>query len=82
MYCSNALYSYDPELWRGTQQYLTNGMYLDFSAMNEYIDSHKGKVSEVSETVNDTFIKVQGVEDGVFSYDRVTELILAYYAGG
>ena len=80
VYCSNALYSYDPELWRGTQQYLTNGMYLDFSAMNEYIDSHKGKVSEVSETVNDTFIKVQGVEDGVFSYDRVTELILAYYA--
>ncbi len=80
VYCSNALYSYDKELWRGTQQYLTEGMFLDFGSMNKYIDDHTSKVSVVADSINDTFIKVQGVPDGTLSYDRVTELILAYYA--
>ena len=79
VYCSNALYSYDTELWQGTQQYLTNGMRLDFAQLNEYIESHTNKVTEVSQDFNDSFIKAQGVEDGDLSYDRVTELILAYY---
>lgn len=80
VYCSNALYDYDIELWRGTQEHLTNGMFLDFALLNKYIDDHKGKVKEVSQDFNDNFIKAQGVEDGDLSYDRVTELILAYYA--
>lgn len=58
---------------------LSEGMIKDFNAENEYINAHKGKVSEVSNTVNDGFIKVQGVPDGDLSYGRVTELILAYY---
>ena len=78
VYCSNALFSYDIEIWYGTQQYVTEGMSRDFAALNEYIDNHKGKVEEVSSDFNDNFIKAQGVSDGVLSYDRVTELILAY----
>ena len=80
VYCSNALFAYDIDIWYGTQQYVTEGMSRDFSALNEYIDAHKGKVEEVSSDFNDNFIKVQGVSDGVLSYDRVTELILAYLA--
>lgn len=80
-YCSNELYGADHSLWEQTQQYVTPGMWRDFAAMNEYIDAHKGEVEEVSTTVNDTFISSQGVPDGVKSYNRVTELILAYYAG-
>lgn len=77
-YCSNALYAFDIDMWSRAAGRLTVGMYKDFSAQNEYINAHKGKVMEVSETVNDTFIKSQGVADGTLSYDRVTELILAY----
>ncbi len=79
-YCSSALHGYDKELWSGTQKYLTKGMYLDFALLNQYIEDHTSTVTEVSHEINDTFIKVQGVEDGTLSYDRVTELILAYYA--
>lgn len=78
VYCSSALYAYDEDMWLGTQQYITEGMYRDFAAMNKYSDDHKGKVEEVSSDFNDNFIKAQGVSDGVLSYDRVTELILAY----
>ncbi len=78
VYCSNALFAYDLQLWTDTRQYCTQGMITDFNELNAYVDAHKGKVHEVSTKVNDTFITSQGVSDGVLSYDRVTELILAY----
>lgn len=78
-FCSNSLYGYDMNMWQEAHSMLSEGMIKDFNAENEYINAHKGKVSEVSNTVNDGFIKVQGVPDGDLSYGRVTELILAYY---
>lgn len=77
--CSNELLSADFDLWLETRQYLTEGMLMDFNMLNQYIDDHAGEVMDVSHEVNDTFITVQGVEDGAVSYDRATELILAYY---
>lgn len=78
-YCSNALFAYDMDMWQQAHSKLTEGMYKDFNAQNEYIDAHEGEVMEVSETINDSFIKSQGVPEGTLSYDKVTELILAYY---
>lgn len=88
-FCSNELFSYDIDMWQQAHDMLTDGMIADFSAENKYISDHELEiniggtsisVSEVSGTVNDSFIKVQGVPDGELSYGRVTELILAYYA--
>ncbi|MDE7229367.1 MAG: DUF3810 domain-containing protein [Oscillospiraceae bacterium] len=78
-FCANELLAADPDLWGKAQQYCTNGMRLDFLGMNEYIDDHKGEISEVSGEVNDTFITIQGVPEGSLSYNRMTELVLAYY---
>ena len=78
-YCSNELLAADKELWADFRQYMTNGMFVDFAAMNEYIDGHRSKVSEVSTEVNNTFISSQGVPEGTLSYSRMTELVLAYY---
>ena len=90
MFCSNALFNYDIEMWEISQSVVTDGMRADFAANNNFIDRFATQVIElpdgtdikpwdVAGEVNDTFIKVQGVEDGALSYDRVTELILAYY---
>lgn len=79
MYCSNALFAHDIDMWAQTQRVVTEGMQADYNANNEYIDKFDGEVMETAGELNDTFIKVQGVEDGSLSYDRVTELILAYY---
>lgn len=78
-YCANALYAYDKDMWREARQSCSDGMIRDFTAENEYIDRFKGEVREVSNSVNDAFIKSQGVADGRLSYDRVTALVLAYY---
>lgn len=79
LYCSNALYAYDKDLWALANAECSDGMIRDFTAHNDYINRFKGEVWESSTKVNDTFIKVQGVKDGSLSYDRVTALILAYY---
>ncbi|MCM1168074.1 MAG: DUF3810 domain-containing protein, partial [Ruminococcus sp.] len=88
-YCSNELYSYDQDMFQEAYNMLTEGMIADRRAENDYIHDHEIEVeigdvsisvSEVSNAVNDSFIKVQGVEEGTLSYGRVTELILAYYS--
>lgn len=86
-YCSNALFAYDTEMWEEVGELETEGMIADFAANNEYIYNHEGHDNEVIETIhnvsqaaNDAFIQAQGVPDGSLSYDRVTELILAYYS--
>lgn len=78
-YCSNSLYSADPELWKQAHERMTDGMIRDFDAENAYIRAHKGKVKQAASKANDVFIKAQGVSDGTQSYGRATDLILAYY---
>lgn len=89
-FCANALLAYDEELWKQSQTVVTEGMKADYTANNEYIDRFATFVIdgpgdldinpwETAGDINDSFIKIQGVEDGGLSYDRVTELILAYY---
>ena len=90
MRCSNALFNYNIEMWEQAQAVVTEGMKADFVSHNEYIEKFSTQVIEgpgdievnpwdVAGDVNNTFLEVQGVEDGSLSYDRVTELILAYY---
>ena len=85
-YCSNELYDYNKDMWQEVRDLETAGMLADFAANNKYIYDHEGHDNEVIETIhnvsqaaNDTFIQIQGVEDGALSYGRAAELILAYY---
>ena len=45
----------------------------------EYWGRYKGKVAEVSTAVNNSTLEFHGVEDGVKSYGRVVNLMLAWY---
>lgn len=79
VYCSNALYGYDKELWKEASAYCSEGMLRDLAAQNEYWKQFEGKVQEAATKANNTFIQSQGVDDGVLSYSRVVGLLLAYY---
>ena len=79
VYCSNALYAYDQNLWAATREYCSEGVKNDLLQRNLYWEQFEGKVQEISDSVNNSFIQIQGDEDGVLSYDRVVELLLAYY---
>ena len=79
VYCSNALYGYDEDMWLATRAYCSEGVKADLRQRNEYWAQFEGKVQEVSTAVNNTFLEIQGTDDGVLSYNRVVALLLAYY---
>lgn len=79
VYCSNALYKADKELWRKATSNCSKGVIRDLMKTSEYWKSFEGEVQETSQKVNDTFIKVNGVESGVLSYNQMVELMLRYY---
>lgn len=78
IYCANALYDYDLDMWQEARSYLSEDVQRDLADQREYWQAHKGSVENFSSSVNDAFLKAQGQEDGVLSYDRVTALILAW----
>ncbi len=79
IYCSNALYKADKELFKIAYSNCSKGMINDLINHSEYWDKFEGEVMESSQDFNDSFIKVNGVESGILSYDEMVELLLRYY---
>lgn len=50
-----------------------------FAKYNEFWDSYKTDFGEIATAINDTYLKINGQEDGTKSYGRVTDLIIADY---
>lgn len=51
----------------------------DLNANSLFWDQYEGKVAETATKVNDTYLKLHQQKDGVKSYGRVVDLMLAYY---
>ncbi|MDO4325627.1 MAG: DUF3810 domain-containing protein [bacterium] len=51
----------------------------DMNRNNLFWDQYEGKVAEAANQMNDTYLKINSQEDGVKSYGRVVDLMLAYY---
>ena len=80
VYCMNALYRADYESWQEVRGMLDEEAEPDLMANNEFWDRYEGTISETAERINDTYLKVNGQADGVQSYDRMVDLIVAYFS--
>lgn len=78
-YCMNALYRSDPERWSEVRSRLSETVQPDLDANSAFWDRYEGPVRETAERINDTYLKVNGQADGVESYDRMVDLIVAYF---
>lgn len=78
LHSMNALYSADPDLWYELRIKYPEYIDADMRAQNEYVSSHDTKVSDVSSKVNDTYLKLNDQKDGVQSYGKMVDLLLAY----
>jgi hypothetical protein len=78
LYSMNALYAADYELWYSLRIRYPDYISADMYAQNDYVDSHDTKVAEVSDAVNDTYLKLNDQQDGVRSYGKMVDLLLAY----
>ncbi len=79
VYCMNALYRADYESWQEVRLLLDETAEPDLSANTAFWDAHEGAISETAGRINDTYLKVNGQADGVQSYNRMVDLIVAYF---
>lgn len=81
-YLSNSLYYADEELFYEVSACFSNNILTEYrlysSGFAPYSDS---VVGDVSEMVNDTYLKSQGQAEGTASYGLVSELAAAYILG-
>ncbi len=76
----NALYDQSPELYFEIRDRYSDGVVKDLRDNSEYWLQYKDTVvSTVSNKINDTYLKINDQTDGVKSYGRMLDLLLAKY---
>lgn len=79
IHCMNVLYEEDRASWSEIREKLSEEADPDLRANSEFWDKWDGAVAEVSEQINDNYLKANGQKDGVQSYGRMADLVVAYY---
>ena len=80
-YCMNALYRADPEAWQETRSLLDKKAEADVWANSQFWNSYEGVISETADRINDTYLRANGQAEGGRSYDKMGDLIMAYFTG-
>jgi len=81
LYVAEALQAQEPAgaaLWQKIAQTLPPHVVEDWKAYFAYWDRFKGPVQKAALAVNDAYLKAQGQADGVKSYGRMVDLLLAW----
>lgn len=80
IHAGNQLATVDMERYNELWSHYSEGMITDLRKNSEYWEEFKdNKVTEVSKTVNDSYLKANHQVDGIQSYGRMVDLLLAYY---
>ena len=77
--CMNVLYQADYQTWEEIHDKICPEVKADLAANNEFWAQYDGRVAEVADQVNDNYLKANGQEAGVQSYDRMADLIVVWY---
>lgn len=78
VYATNALAKTDREAYGRICKRLDERAWADLRYNNEFWAGYDGKAAEVSNQLNDAYLKINSQADGVKSYGRVVDLMLAY----
>lgn len=79
IYSSNQLQKADPAAYDEVYGLLEEGAIADLEANSLFWNRYEGTVAEVSEKMNDGYLKANSQADGIASYDRMVELLVSYY---
>ena len=82
IHCMNVLYRADYDVWEEVRSQLPPEAEADLKLNSEFWARYDGRIAEVSNRINDTYLKANGQADGVKSYNRMVDLIVAYYKEG
>lgn len=76
-YAMDQLYLYDQKSWQEISSATACGIWLDNLEESNFWQQYQTVSSEFTGSVNDTYLTVMDVDDGVHSYGRMIDLILA-----
>ncbi len=79
VHASNALYRKNARMYDQVMEGLSDGVRRDLAADAAYYDAHKSALGDFSQSVNDAYLRVNNQTDGVYSYGRMVDLMLADY---
>jgi len=71
------LYEADREGYKELREFYSEEVAADISAKNEYWRMFEGRIEERVTQINDDFLKTHNLSDGVQSYGRMVDLMLA-----
>ena len=78
----NALARTDAEAWQQIRVNLSPGVQADLALNSAYWNSFDTNVGKAAEKVNDTHLKMNDQKDGIQSYGRMVDLLLADWRDG
>ena len=75
----NQLHRVSREDWQRIWGDVSEGVRIDIAANREYWRQFEGPIAEISTAANDAYLRANRQEDGVASYGRMVDLLLAYF---
>ena len=75
----NQLYGRDQELYRELRSQYHPGIIRDLVAIQEYNKRYEGPLERTHTKINNAYLKSNRQEDGVYSYGRMVDLLIAEY---
>lgn len=75
----NALYSADSDRYFELMKLYSDAYQRDLKKQYEYWKQFQGPTRDVADKINDTYLKLNGIQDGTKSYGRMVDLLLAEY---
>ncbi len=76
----NALAAVDQAAWQEVAGLVSEAVWRDLAAGSAYWQQFAGPVQETATKVNDAYLQANLQADGVHSYGRMVDLVLAWYA--
>lgn len=78
----NALGRYAPSLTGAVYAKMSDGVRRDLNANNAYWKQFETPVADISNSVNNAYLQFNGTPDGIESYGRMVDLLLAWRRSG
>jgi len=77
VYALNALAGVDPSAHRQAADHRSPAVNRDLRALLEWAERHRGRAATVSRSINNAYLRSQGQAEGVRSYGRMVDLLIA-----
>jgi len=79
LYAMESLKVHDVDSFESLNATISTGVKRDIQAQRDYWQAHEGVLARFFDRLNDIFLKANRQKEGVFSYGRMVELLIAYY---